>query len=77
MIALPKPDVRYRIQSDDFDTFLELYDTNDSSIVPRLAQRDSLLQQAGVKPTFVPRISLINTPRHSGSSFPLVQATTS
>ncbi len=47
MNALPRPDIRYRIQSDDFDTFLELYDAKDSSIVPRLAQRDSLLQQAG------------------------------
>ncbi len=47
MNALPKPEVRYRIQSDDFDTYLELYDADDSSIVPRLAQRDSLLQQVG------------------------------
>ncbi len=45
MSTPPRPDVRYRIQSDDFDTYLELYDVENSIIVPRLARRETLLQQ--------------------------------
>ncbi len=56
MSSFPKPDVRYRIQSDDFDTYLELYDVENSVVVPRLARRETLLQQ--VCALFVNKLNL-------------------
>ncbi len=61
---LPEADVLYRIQSEDFGTYLELYGIEDSRVVPRLAQSESLLQQVCHGGYFMERWSRLRFPAY-------------
>jgi hypothetical protein len=52
----PLPNVYYRIQSVDFNEYLELWDLNDDKVLFRTLKKDSLQQQVGINFIFTSSI---------------------